>query len=88
MHKWSFFTDHAIVLGQIAKQPGSTLLEIASTSGISYRALRKAINDLDKDRYIIRKREGRQLKYSVNPEFQPQKNTNDDSSLEYFCSLW
>ncbi len=88
MRKWSFLTNQAVVLGQIAGQPESTFCQIVSAAGLSYRALRKAINDLDKDGYIIRKRKGREFRYSVNPELHLNQKIDRDNSFEDFCSLW
>ncbi len=79
MRKWSFLTNHAIVLGEIARQPGGTFRQIASASDVSYRALRKALNDLEKDGYILRKREGREFRYSVNPEIKLPQHTGRDN---------
>jgi hypothetical protein len=88
MRKWSFLTNHAIVLIQIAGQPGSTFRQIASAAGIPYRASRQAVNDLGRDSYIIRKREGREFRYCVNPELQLHKNIECDNSFEDFCIFW
>lgn len=88
MRKWSFLTNHAIVLSQITRQPGSTFRQIASAVDLSYRALRKAINDLDKDEYIISKREGREVRYSVKPGLWLRQNIDRENFFEDFCSLW
>jgi DNA-binding MarR family transcriptional regulator len=79
MREWSFLTDHAVVLTYIAKQPGSTVGQIASVTGISQRALCKVIADLDSAGYITRKQEGRESHYSVSPDLilcndQPQES--------------
>lgn len=88
MRKWSFLTNQAIVLGQIARQPRSTFREIASGAGLSYRALRKATNDLDKDGYIIRERKGKEFRYSVNPKLHLNQKIDRDDFFEDFCNLW
>jgi DNA-binding transcriptional ArsR family regulator len=87
MRKWSFLTNHAIVLSQIAKQPGSTLRQIALAVDLSYRALRKAIYDLDKDGYIIRKREGREFRYSINPELTWRQDAVRATSFQGFLEV-
>jgi predicted transcriptional regulator len=87
MRKWSFLTNHAIVLGQIARQPGSTFRELTSAVGLSYRALHKAINDLGKDGYIISKREGRGFRYSINPEIPLREGTDRNTSFQGFLEV-
>lgn len=66
MREWSFLTDHAVVLTYLARQPGSTVRQIALVTGVSERALRQVITDLNSAGYITRKPEGRESWYSVS----------------------
>jgi DNA-binding Lrp family transcriptional regulator len=68
MPGWKFVTNHALVLCQIAQQPRITVREISLTIGITEKAIHRIITDLEVDGYVTKKREGRRLKYRVNPD--------------------
>ena len=59
MPGWQFLTNHSLVLCLIAQQPRITAREISSTIGITEKATRNIINDLEADGYVKKKREGR-----------------------------
>lgn len=66
--KWTFVTNHALVLGFIAQQPNITARELSLAVGITERAIRKIIADLNTTQYISKKKEGRRVTYRVNPD--------------------
>jgi predicted DNA-binding transcriptional regulator YafY len=68
MPGWKFVTNYALVLCQIAQQPRITMREIASTIGITEKATHRIIADLEIDGYITKIREGRRLRYRINPD--------------------
>jgi DNA-binding Lrp family transcriptional regulator len=68
MPGWKFVTNHALVLCQIAQQPRITIREIALTIGITEKATHRIITDLETDGYVTKIREGRRLRYLVNPD--------------------
>ncbi len=47
MAEWTFLTNHARVLSFIAKHPSITALELSNSIGITERATRKIIADLE-----------------------------------------
>jgi DNA-binding transcriptional ArsR family regulator len=63
---WSFLTNHALVLTHLGLQPDSTGLEIAQTVGITERAVRKILADLQAGGYIETERIGRRNRYRVD----------------------
>ena len=67
MSEWSFLTNHGMVLSLISKQPRITGLEISREIGITERAVRRIISDLVAAGYISKKKEGRCIKYRINP---------------------
>jgi len=67
MADWLFLTNHALVLYQIARHPQITAHEAAEAIGITERAVRKIIADLSADRYVRKAREGRRVRYALNP---------------------
>jgi predicted transcriptional regulator len=66
--KWTFLSNHGIVLGYIAKHPISTFQKIAQEAGLSIRAVQNIINDLEEAHYIEKHKEGRCNYYSVYTE--------------------
>jgi DNA-binding IclR family transcriptional regulator len=62
---WGFLTNHAQALLCIANDPGVRLREIASTVGITERAAFGIVSDLVHDGYVLRERQGRRNRYSV-----------------------
>jgi len=68
MPEWTFITKHALVLSIIAKNPKITGLELARELGVTERAARKLIAELHENGYISKKKEGRRIRYSINPD--------------------
>jgi DNA-binding MarR family transcriptional regulator len=66
MPSWSFLTNHAQVLAHINRRPDSTGLEIAQAAGITERATRKIISDLQAAGYIEAEKTGRRNQYRID----------------------
>jgi hypothetical protein len=64
---WNFLTNHALVLLYISQRPESTGLEIAQAVGITERATRRIVDDLQAAGYIEREKRGRRNRYRVDP---------------------
>jgi len=75
MAKWTFITNHGLVLGYIAYNPSSTARVIAQSVGITERTTHKIIAELEEAGYISRKRVGRKNQYQVNPSL-PLRHPN------------
>lgn len=63
-----FVTNHALVLCQIAQHPRITIRELSLTIGITEKAIYRIITDLETDGYVTKIREGRRLRYRINPD--------------------
>src|SRR4030043_357749 len=81
MPGWKFLTNHAMVLCLIAQHSRITAREIASTIGITEKATRNIINDLEADGYVTKKREGRRIKYSFDPAMPLRSETQQDKAI-------
>lgn len=81
MPGWKFLTNHALVLCLIAKQPRITAREISATIGITEKATRNIINDLEADDYITKKREGRRIRYRIDPDMPLRTETQQDKAI-------
>jgi len=79
--KWTFITKHAVVLSIIAKNPRITALELAGELGLTERAVRKLIAELCETGYIWKKKEGRRVKYSINPDKPLRQETHDEIAV-------
>ncbi len=66
MGKWTFITNHGLVLGYIARNPRSTARTIAQAVGITERTTHKIIAEMEEAGYISRKKTGRQNQYQIN----------------------
>ncbi len=67
MRTWGFLTNHAHVLIQIARNPRSTVREIALATGITERAAISVLHDLRRGGIIRTQRDGRQNVNQVDP---------------------
>lgn len=63
---WNFLTNHGLALTYIGRHPECTGLEIAQAIGITERAARKIVADLENAGYIERERIGRRNRYQVD----------------------
>jgi DNA-binding Lrp family transcriptional regulator len=81
MTGWKFLTNHALVLCLIARQSRITAREISGTIGITEKATRNIINDLEADGYVTKKKEGRRIKYTFDPDLPLRAETQDDKAI-------
>ena len=66
MTTWSFLTNHGLALTYIGGDPDCTGLEIAQAVGVTERAARKIVADLQAAGYIKREKVGRRNRYHVD----------------------
>jgi DNA-binding IclR family transcriptional regulator len=65
---WGFLTNHARALLCIADDPGMRLRELASTLGVTERTAFGVVADLVEAGYLIKDKDGRRNRYSVQVE--------------------
>jgi predicted transcriptional regulator len=63
--RWTFFTNHFLVLGCVANSPDLRVRDIAARVGITERATQAILSDLAHDGYLERIRGGRRNHYMV-----------------------
>ena len=66
--EWTFLTNHAHVLIFLSAQPDALLREVASTVGITERAVQRIIGELEAANYLVKEREGRRNRYRVRTD--------------------
>lgn len=81
MRGWKFVTNHALVLCLIAQQPRITAREIAANVGITEKATRNIINDLEADGYVTKTKEGRRIRYGINSELPLRHELQEDKAV-------
>jgi len=81
MPGWKFVTNHALVLCQIAQQLRITVREISLAIGITEKATHRIINDLETDGYVTKIREGRRLRYRINPDLRLRGELLQDKAV-------
>ncbi|MGQ9546495.1 MAG: helix-turn-helix transcriptional regulator [Dehalococcoidia bacterium] len=87
MPGWKFVTNHALVLCQIAQKPRITVRELSLTIGITERAIHRIITDLEADGYVAKIREGRRLKYRINPDLSLRDEMLQDKAVGDFLEV-
>jgi DNA-binding Lrp family transcriptional regulator len=63
---WTFLSNHAHVLICLALDPDSRLRDVATSVGITERAVQKIVSDLEEAQVIVRERSGRRNSYRLN----------------------
>lgn len=81
MPEWTFLTNHALVLSFLAQHSRITAREVSAAIGITERATRKIIADLDAAGYIIKKKDGRRNTYRINPDLSVRHEAHQDIAI-------
>ena len=81
MAEWTFLTNHALALSFMAKHSRITARDLATAIGITERAVRKIIADLIAEGYVTKKKEGRRVKYRVNPDLSLRHDSQLDTAV-------
>jgi DNA-binding transcriptional regulator PaaX len=81
MAGWTFLTNHAIVFIFVAIHPLITGRTLSSLVGITERAVRNIISDLESAGYVEKSKEGRQVKYKINPDLPFRHETQRDKAI-------
>lgn len=84
MSQWTFVTNHAIVLSFIGRRPSITARELSLEIGITERAIRRIITELEGESYITKAKEGRRVRYSINPRLPMRHKTQKDKMIGDF----
>jgi DNA-binding MarR family transcriptional regulator len=65
VHRWTFVTNHFLVLVCVAGEPDLRVRDIAGRVGITERATQAILSDLVGEGYVERTRTGRRNRYEV-----------------------
>jgi DNA-binding Lrp family transcriptional regulator len=64
--QWTFLSNHAHVLVCLALDRNARLRDVATSVGITERAVQKIVSDLEEAGVIVRERNGRRNSYRLN----------------------
>lgn len=81
---WTFLSNHGHVLLLVAREPGILVAELGRRVGITERAVRSILGDLEAAGYLSRERVGRRNHYLVHGEGQlrhPEESMTPVSAL-------
>ena len=78
---WTFLSNYAHVLVCIARDPNSTLREIANQVGVTERAVHRIITELESAGAHTRVREGRRNHYSIDFATPMRHPLEDDKTI-------
>jgi len=81
MKEWRFLTNYALVLVHLAEHPQITARELSASIGITERAVRKIIADLEAEGYFRKEKEGRRVRYHINPKLPFRHQTQRDKVI-------
>jgi transcription initiation factor IIE alpha subunit len=81
MATWTFLTNHAIVLLFLAEHGLITGRELSRLVGITERSVRNIISDLASEGYVKWSKEGRRLRYKINPDLPFRHHTQKDKAI-------
>ena len=84
MPEWAFLTNHGLVLSLISRHSKITGLELSREIGITERAVRKIIADLESAGYIEKIKEGRSIRYYINPDLKMRHKTHQEIDIGDF----
>ena len=80
--RWTFITNHGLVLSYISHNPRHTARAIASHIGVTERTTHKIISDLEAAGYVERRKSGRRNVYRVDPSLPLRHHTKQDIMVD------
>lgn len=79
--KWTFLTNHAMVLSHVARSPSVTAWEISVAVGIQERSTRRIIADLVEAGYVTVEKEGRRNRYVTRRDMPLRRPSNQATEV-------
>ena len=87
MAQWSFLTNHARALLCIAHDPGLRLRDMAEALGITERSAYAIVADLTEAGYVLKERDGRRNRYSIQHHMPLPDATNHQRTVGEILNL-
>jgi predicted ArsR family transcriptional regulator len=87
MGRWSFLTNHALVLLCIAHDPGVRLREIAAQLGVTERSAHGIVSDLVGAGYVVKDKQGRRNRYRIQEHLPLRDPITQDRTIGEILDL-
>jgi DNA-binding Lrp family transcriptional regulator len=87
MPDWTIISNHGLVLTYIAKNPESTVREIAAVIKITEWTVHRIVAQLEKEGYITRRKVGRKNVYDINTDSPLRHETLKDIKVEHLLNV-
>lgn len=84
---WQFLTNYALVLMHTSRRPESTGMEIAQAVGITERATRRILVDLQAAGYVELEKVGRRNRYRVDTQLPLGRIGGRDLTVGHLLEL-
>ena len=76
--RWTFISNHGLILNYIFHNPTRTVREISNYIGVTERTVHKIITDLEIAGYVIRGKSGRKNVYRIDANLPLRHHTKED----------
>jgi DNA-binding IclR family transcriptional regulator len=86
-NSWTLLTAHGRVLVEIARNPGSRMVDIAAVAGVTERTAQAIVADLEEAGYLHRERVGRRNRYKINRGHTFRHSAQDGHVVGPFLEL-
>jgi DNA-binding MarR family transcriptional regulator len=84
---WTLLTAHGRTLVEIARNPDSRMIDIASVVGVTERTAQAIVADLEEAGYLSHQRVGRRNRYTVNTSHSFRHSAQDGHHVGPFLDL-
>jgi DNA-binding MarR family transcriptional regulator len=87
LRSWTFLTHHAQLLLAMARNPETTVGELAEALRVTERSVYRILADLQKEGYVERRKVGRNNRYELNPAARLRDVDGDDRLVRDLIQL-
>ena len=87
MKKWTFITNHGLVLLYISRNPQCTMRDMASALGVTERSIQRVLEDLEAEGYVTWQRTGKGNIYEINHSRELKHELTKDSIVGDLLNL-
>ena len=84
---WAFITNHGHVLLAVARNPETTVAQLATAAEITERSAYRILADLQQAGYVRRRKFGRNNIYEINPSLPLRDPTVENELVRDLLSL-
>jgi predicted transcriptional regulator len=87
LRSWTFITNHAQVLLAVARDPATTVAQLADAVEITERSAYRILADLQQAGYVQRRKLGRHNVYQINPSMPLRDPTLENDCVRDLLNL-